>query len=149
MAGAERVYVDPSALCCLYVHEERSRSFSSWRRKLGGALVLTRHGYAELVNAFGLAVFRGYLGAADSTGAAEDLDADIAEGRLRVVDLLWRRTMDRAVALSRAYTPATGARALDVLHVAAALILEKPTFVTYDARQARLVRAAGLKLLQP
>jgi hypothetical protein len=77
------------------------------------------------------------------------VERDISDGNLLPVDLLWRRTMDRAVALSRAHTPPLGTRKLDVPHVAAALTLGMSTFVTYDARQGRLAKVAGLRVLQP
>lgn len=42
-------------------------------------------------------------------------------------------------------------RSLDAIHVATALSIaeELQVFVTYDAREARAVRAAGLPLAQP
>jgi len=54
VANADRIYVDPRALRCLYLHDERSRAFCAWRRRLRGSLPITRHGYAELVNAIAL-----------------------------------------------------------------------------------------------
>ncbi|KAF0244278.1 MAG: PilT domain-containing [Planctomycetota bacterium] len=149
MANADRTYVDPSALRSLYLHDDRSRRFCDWRRRTGGALLLTRHGYGELVNSVALAVFRRVVPRATAQAAMDDMDQDVAEGRLRLVDLLWRRTLDRAVMLSKAHTPDLGTRTLDVLHVAAALVLEMTTFVTYDERQARLARAVRLRVLRP
>ena len=35
---AEEVYVDPSALARLYIHQAGSREMSAWRAKLRGAL---------------------------------------------------------------------------------------------------------------
>jgi hypothetical protein len=58
VASAERVYVDPSALRSLYVHDDRSARFCAWRKRLGGALPLTRFSRAELTNSVELAVFR-------------------------------------------------------------------------------------------
>jgi predicted nucleic acid-binding protein len=75
--------------------------------------------------------------------------ADLATGHLRMLDLLWRRALDRATELSYAHTVTLGTRALDVLHVASALELGARTLVTYDTRQAALARAVGLKTLAP
>jgi predicted nucleic acid-binding protein len=90
VATAERLYVDPSALRCLYVHEARSRAFCAWRNRHDRPLPITLFGRAAL-----------------------------------------------------------GTRALDVLHVASALTLGCKRFVTYDARQARLGRAVGLRVSGP
>ncbi|MCC6741576.1 MAG: type II toxin-antitoxin system VapC family toxin [Planctomycetia bacterium] len=149
MASADRTYVDPSALRSLYIHDDRSRRVCAWRRRLGGTLALTRHGYGEIVNSVSLAVFRGDVSREAAHVALEALDEDVEAGRLLLVDLLWRRTLDRAVGLSRLHTPHLGTRTLDVLHVAAAMTLEMTWFVTYDVRQARLAKKVGLKVVCP
>ncbi|HVV52799.1 MAG TPA: type II toxin-antitoxin system VapC family toxin [Polyangia bacterium] len=149
MASAESVYVDPSALRCLYVHEARSRAFCAWRSRHRPALPLTLFGRAEIENSLALAVFRRDLTAAAGQAASADLDADLRTGRLYLADLLWRRALDEAVELSRRHTPALGTRALDVLHVASALTLGYRRFVTYDARQARLAQAVKLRVSAP
>ena len=53
----------------------------------------------------------------------------------------------RAESLSRRYTSIFGARSLDILHVAAAVVLDASAFVTHDDRQARLAKAAGLPVI--
>lgn len=53
----------------------------------------------------------------------------------------------RARELSRRHGPALGCRALDALHVASALALASDDFYTFDRNQAKLARAAGLKVL--
>src|SRR5258706_13830104 len=96
-----------------------------------------------------LAVNRKFIDAATALAAVEDLDADIAEGRLGLVDALWRRTLDAATDLSQAHTAKLGTRSLDVLHVATGLVLESTHFVSYDARQRGLATAVGFKVLSP
>ena len=145
MANADRIYVDPSALRCLYLHDERSRAFCAWRRRLRGSLPISQHGYAELVNAIALAAFRSDVPREVADGAT----ADLVAGRLRLVDLAWRRALDAAADLSRRHTPLLGTRSLDVLHVASALTLGMTGLVTYEDRQAKLVKAVKLRLLQP
>jgi predicted nucleic acid-binding protein len=149
VASAEPVYVDPSALRCLYLHEARSRAFCAWRNRHRGGLPLTLFGRAELENSVALALFRRDITAAAAQATIADLDADLAAGRLYIADLLWRRALDRAVELSRTHTPTLGTRALDVLHVASALTLGCKRFITYDARQARLARAVRLRVSTP
>ena len=149
MASAERTYVDPSALRCLYLHDERSSRFCKWRQRLRGALPVTRFGRGEIVNSLWLAVNRNLIDADTAQAAMVDFDSDIAEGRLSLVDALWRRTLDTAAALSRAHTAKLATRTLDVLHVATGLMLEATHFVSYDARQVALARAVGFKVLSP
>ena len=149
MPSADRIYVDPSALRSLYVHDDRSVRFCKWRKRVGGSLPITRFGRAEMVNSIGLAVHRGFIGATDAQNALLDLNSDLEEGRLVLVDALWRRALDLATELSMRHTAELGTRSLDVLHVASAVTLESKHFVSYDKRQAALAKAAGLKLLAP
>jgi hypothetical protein len=44
---ADEVYVDPSALVRLYLHQAGSREMALWRGKLQGPLVVTHHGRTE------------------------------------------------------------------------------------------------------
>jgi hypothetical protein len=85
-------------------------------------------------------------------------ERDAALGRLK--HLIARRTLvevtvdmeeaiARATELSIAHTERLGARAIDLLHVAGALILESEVFLTTDIRQAQLAKAEGLKLVAP
>jgi hypothetical protein len=54
VASADQIYVDPSALRSLYLHDDRSARFCAWRRRTHGSLPVTRFGRAELVNSFHL-----------------------------------------------------------------------------------------------
>ena len=149
MARAERTYADPSALLKLYVHEPESRVLSAWRTRTTGALPVTQHGRLEISNGICLAAFRKAISAEALRDALASLDEDFAEDRYVLADVPWRATLRRAGEISRAHTPTLGCRALDVLHVATALQLGVRDFVTFDHRQGRLARAAGLKLVTP
>ena len=147
--NAEGLYIDPSALRALYVHDPASRDMVAWRSRLKGALSVTRFGQAELVNAVALGCFRGDYTEPEMNRSLAHIEEDFADGDLKLVDLLWRAAMDRAMDLSRRHAPKIGTRALDVLHVASALELQVRHFVTYDVRQARLAEICGLKVIQP
>ena len=146
---AESVYIDSSALRHLYVHGSRSAAMSAWRFHCPGSLTLTRFGRAEVFNAIFGAAFRGELTEAVAQRSLAEFEVDINSGNIRLVDLLWRRALDRTAELSRAHTITLGTRTLDVLHVASALELGARTLVTYDTRQAALAKAVGLKTLAP
>jgi predicted nucleic acid-binding protein len=53
--------------------------------------------------------------------------------------------IERARELSAKHTDRLGARAIDLLHVACALLLESEIFLTFDARQLELASAEGLR----
>jgi predicted nucleic acid-binding protein len=146
VAAAEATYVDPSALLKLYVHRPESFAMNAWRARMRGALPLTQHARAEVVNGICLAAFRRDISAAALRDALASFDEDFAAGRYVQADLPWRSALRRATELSRDYTPQIGCRTLDMLHVACALELGLPSFLTFDARQRRLARSVGLKV---
>ncbi|HWE07322.1 MAG TPA: type II toxin-antitoxin system VapC family toxin [Rhizomicrobium sp.] len=148
-ASAENVYVDPSGLLKLYLHEPESRAMTRWRARLHGAVAVTLFGRVELVNAIGLALARGFLGKTAHKAALAALDDDFVNGRCVVVDVSWRAAFRLADDISRKWTPRLICRSLDVLHVASALALNRKFFVTFDVRQRELARATGLKLVFP
>jgi predicted nucleic acid-binding protein len=52
--------------------------------------------------------------------------------------------LHKASLISARQTPRVGTRALDVLHVASAVVLGAEDFYTFDQSQAELARAEGL-----
>lgn len=145
---AERTYVDPSALARLYIHCEGSREMAAWRARVAGVLPVTHHGRTEIVNAICRAKFLGHLNAAGWAEALGDLEEDFALGRIWQADILWHAALNRAADLSRRHTPDLGTRALDILHVACALELRLPYFLTFDERQRQLASMVRLKLIR-
>ncbi len=74
------------------------------------------------------------------------LVAWVKRGALREMVMDMDLAMDRACELSEKHSEKTGARAIDLLHVACALLLEGDVFLTSDQRQAALARAEGLRV---
>jgi len=66
--------------------------------------------------------------------------------RLRPVVCNLANIMERARAISGARTIAAGHRALDILHVAAALEIGADLFLTFDGNQQELARQEGLEV---
>ncbi|MDE3083894.1 MAG: type II toxin-antitoxin system VapC family toxin [Verrucomicrobiota bacterium] len=149
MAIAEKTYVDPSALLKLYLNEPESRAMTAWRAKVRGPLPVTHHGRVELVNGIALAAYRQLITEQVFSAAMAAFDDDFQQGRYRQADLLWRAALNRAADLSRNFSRTFGTRTLDVLHVASALELGLRSFLSFDVRQQKLVRAIGLKLVAP
>jgi len=149
VATAEQIYADPSALLKLYLKEPASRAVAAWRAQIGSPLFVTHHGRVELVNGVGLALHRKLITQATRDAALAALDDDFAQGRYAHADMLWRATLKRADELSRLYTSSLGCRTLDILHVASALELQLPYFVSFDLRQQKLAQAVSLKLIVP
>ena len=147
MASAEATYVDPSGLIKLYFHHPDSAAMSAWRARVRGALPVTRHGRLEIVNGLCQLAFRRGMTMPALGDALASVEDDFTAGRYLYADILWRSALRRADDLSREYTPEIGCRSLDILHVACALELGLPRFLTFDLRQRRLARSVGLKVV--
>lgn len=144
---AEEVYVDPSALTRLYVHQDGSREICEWRARVHGSLPVTHHGRVEVVNAICRSAFVGHLSDDQLAEALAEFNSDFALGHLCQADILWRAALNRPAEFGERHTPKLGTRSLDVLHVACALELQLGRFLTFDARQRQLAVSAGLKLV--
>ncbi len=147
--AAKPPYADPGALLKLYLREPESAAMCAWRTRNPGALAVTHHSRMELINALGLAVWRGDLSPIAGRDALASLDEDFAAGRYRQADVLWRATLNRAAELAREYSPQLGTRTRDILQVACALELQHRSFLTFDLRQRKLALAVGLKAITP
>lgn len=145
---ADEVYVDPSALASLFVHDAHSRTMATWRKRVRGPLPVTHHGRTQIINAICRVAFRKLIDQQGLVEALADLADDFAHGRLQQADLLWRAALNRAAELSQLYTPRLGTRSLDVLHVACAAELKLRHFLTFEERQQQLARSLGLKLVR-
>jgi predicted nucleic acid-binding protein len=137
------VYADSSFLASIYLLDVHSPE--ALRRMDGKPEVwLTPFHHAEVAHAISQAVFRERINAKQGDLARRSFAADNAAG-------LWRRTdfpgaaFSVAIDLADRYGPRIGSRTLDSLHVACALELKSTRFWTFDDRQAKLARAAGLR----
>jgi predicted nucleic acid-binding protein len=143
--SSDKIYVDPSALARLFIHQEGSKEMSDWRRRLNGPLSVTHHGRTEIINAIGLAAFRGMTTVEDANAAWQELEQEFIDGNFKQADLLWRAALNRAGNLSWKYSAKLGTRSLDVLHVSCALELQMTHLLSFDERQNQLAEAVGIK----
>jgi len=70
--------------------------------------------------------------------------ADLAGGVLAAAAPPLGDVMTEAERLSALHSETLGTRSLDILHVASAAVLGLSEFLTFDTRQARLAKEAGL-----
>jgi predicted nucleic acid-binding protein len=101
----------------------------------------------EIGNALRLKRHRKELTESQLRGALRSFRDDVESGFLQVPEDELQAVYREAELLSASHTVSTGARSLDVLHVAAALVLKASEFVSLDRRQRLLASRAGLKVL--
>jgi hypothetical protein len=139
-------YFDTSVITKWYIPEPDSVAALRLRARFSPPAVMTHLHRVELVTAWHLKVFRRELARGIVEQALRHLDADTAAGLWEVPAYDLIDVFAEAEALSRRHTSISGARSLDILHVAAAVVLGLSVFVTHDDRQAKLAKATGLRV---
>lgn len=139
-------FFDSSVLAAFYLAEPHS---AAARRAVTRVPVVpyTPLHHLEVRNAFRLLVGWKRMTARQLAAVLSRLEEDIAAGRLARTPLDLDAIFSRAEELSERHSRRLLTRSLDVLHVAAALELSCPRFVTLDTRQSRLAAACGLKVV--
>ena len=139
-------YFDSAIIVKLYVREATSPDAI----RLVGAYVapywLTQWQALEVKNAIRVKSFRKEITAAEMNQSIAAFEQDIATGRWQRPVYAAATVEQKAEELSASHSAVLGCRTLDIIHVAAALVLEAKEFVTFDTRQAELAKQAGLKV---
>jgi predicted nucleic acid-binding protein len=152
-----RAYADTSFLVKLISSEEGSEeAVAAYRRLLRPRLFYLPLHALEVENAARQKAFRqrrslpsGERGhaAREKTAVLSRLKWMLERNQFVEVAADWEDAARRARALSATHTESTGARSLDLLHIAFALELESELFFSTDLCQGRIAKAEGLKLV--
>jgi len=141
-----KAYADTGLLCSLYAPD--AHTVAAAKRVAGAkeALPITWLHQLELRNALRLKVFRREITTAQKEASLNLFLSDLA-GRILAGSSPAAEDVSReAERLSASFSEKLGGRSLDILHVAAALVLGAEEFWTFDARQAALAKASGLRV---
>ncbi len=151
-----RAYADSSFLVKLLSEEPgAAEAVNEYRRLQRPRLFYLPLHALEVENAIRHRAFheRRIRPAGERTQISRERDAALARlsqyikrGVLSEIVLDMDLAFSRARRLSTIYTERFGARAIDLLHVACALLLESEVFLTSDHRQAALAKAEGLRM---
>jgi predicted nucleic acid-binding protein len=142
-----KTYFDTSALVPMYIRDDRSEKVQRLLRAHAAPVSVTPLHLHELHNAVRLCQFWGHLTPARAAAVVEQIASDERDGKLVAVIPPWAEVYAAGQRLIAEHTPQVGARSLDILHVAAARVLAAHEFCSFDERQNKLARAAGLKVL--
>jgi len=139
-------YADTSFLARVYTPHADSQKALSWLQCAREPLPFTPLHRHELRNAIRLRVFRGEITPEQRKLAFQEIESDLADNILAHAPIPWMDTFRKCEALAAAHTEKLGVRSIDLLHVGLALALKTGEFLTCDGRQAKLAKAAGLKV---
>jgi hypothetical protein len=103
-------------------------------------------GELELHNTFQLSIFRSEIDISAAILKKQLFAEDLAKGVFAIhpvpATTLYPKAMERA----QRHSAKLGICSMDLMHVAAALILEADLFLSFDERQHKAAEAEGLKL---
>ena len=136
-------YADTSFLISLYTLDANSLLAAAQMRQANTIFLLTPFGEVELTNALELRLFRKELDPAQTRAAYVTFQNDVANGVFSLKPVP-AAVYTRGKQLARKHTSGLGVRTLDILHVAAALVLKTEVLYTFDANQRKLAKAEGL-----
>ncbi len=141
-------YGDTSYVLAIYLVSD---PFHAQAVKIAGRLKepipLTLLGELELVNGVRRCLTAGIIDRREHDAIFRQISDDESSGILVRHSLQQLEHYARARELSKKFTPEISARSLDILHVAAALLLKETQFASFDEKQRILAQKAGLKLL--
>jgi predicted nucleic acid-binding protein len=142
------IYCDTSFLLALYVesdpfHAQAAKVAAKFTESIPFTLLCE----LELTNGIRRSWAAGIIDRKEHDAIFRQIPEDEAEGILARKPVPQAEHYAAARELSRKFTPALSARSLDILHVAAALLLKAPEFASFDEKQRVLAAKAGLKLI--
>ncbi len=137
------IYADTSFAVSLYLPDRHS-SEAERRMASRPGLWLTPLHEAEWIHALERHIFHRHLSRREGERIYADFERDRKAG-VWVEGNLPDLAFDVCAQLARRHVARLGNRTLDTLHVACALELKAEEFWSFDERQAKLARAAGLR----
>jgi predicted nucleic acid-binding protein len=138
------IYADTSFFVSLYVKD--AHSITADQMLQGGERPpITPLHNAEWTHAIAQQVFRRQMTMAEAERLHRDFDNDCAARIWQTISVP-ETALEVCADLGRRYGPKLGVRTLDSLHVACALELNTKRFWTFDDRQRKLAKAAGLDI---
>lgn len=140
------LYADTGFLVSLHTTDANSASARSWMKRHGEPMPWTWLHEIEFRNAIRLQAFRGQIENGEIDEILHKQAVGLENGVYFPAAPALAEVNRRVETLSDGYTAQTGTRTLDILHVAQALVLRSGVFLTFDFRQARLAKEAGLRV---
>jgi predicted nucleic acid-binding protein len=137
---------DSSFVVSIYVEDRHSARARRCFAEHTDALLITPFSRGEIQHAIRMCAFRREISGQEMAQALLRFEHDQGEGFFEMAEIDFATLIDKAIRLSHRYTLTHGVRYLDLLHVAAATLAKSRQFLTFDLRQAKLAKAAGLNV---
>jgi len=139
-------YADSSFLISLYIDDNQSEAARSYLAKNPHPITLTLFSKSEAQHALRMSAFRGDISEVEMTRYLLVFERDRDEGIYESVHVDGEALFQKTAQLSHRYALSLGVRYPDMLHVASALLVKARRFLTFDSRQGKLAKSAGLEV---
>ena len=139
------IYLDTSAFLKLYVREADSKRVQDLVTSQKDPLPVWEFQQVEMINALHLKVFWKEINTEDATRLVALFDQRMRRGQYYCPRIDRAELMLTFRSLAK-WTPETGCRTMDILHVACAMQIAPVAFVSFDERQLTLARKASLNV---
>jgi predicted nucleic acid-binding protein len=139
-------YADSSFLVSLYIADGNTTSANKFLHDNLRPVYLTSFSKSEAQHAIRMLAFRGSIPHDVMTRGLLSFEHDQQEGLYESIPFTAEDLFQKASQLSNRHTLELGVRYLDMLHVASALLINATRFLTFDARQRKLAKTAGLEV---
>jgi predicted nucleic acid-binding protein len=137
-------YFDSGVIVKLNVRETTSPDAIRLVSSYVAPYLLTQWQALEVKNAIRLKAFRREITSAEMNQSIAAFEQDIATGRWKRPAFDAAAVEQKADELSANHSAFLGCRTIDIVHVAAAVVIGAKEFVTFDGRQAAMAKQAGL-----
>jgi predicted nucleic acid-binding protein len=137
-------YADSSFLISLHRADSFHHAANSFLAKNALSLAFTPLHRIETRNALRNATAGGDMTKPECATAFRQIEEDLRDGLLVPTPVQWTEAFRRADQLSEKHAEREGQRTIDLLHVAIALEGGAERFLSFDKRQRKLAKAAGL-----
>lgn len=142
-----KFYADTGLILSLYLPETTTDAAIAAVAGLSEPLPIMPLGLLELRNALNFAINRKQITVAERNAIWSKVQFQIRSGFFVSVTPSATELHDKARELSDFYTAKYATHSLDLLHVAAALLMRAETFLSFDQRQRKVADAQGLQVL--
>jgi predicted nucleic acid-binding protein len=139
-------YADTGFLVSLYLNEATTTAANAAVQTVRQPLPLIPLGFLELRNALYLAVFRKQISEATRAAAWQRIELDIKNGLFVEAPIAQLDLHEKAAQLAQKHTAIFGTRTLDLLHIAAAILLGAGQLLSFDERQRQVAKREALRL---
>ncbi len=139
-------YADTGFLVSLYLDESTTARAQAEMASHAQAVLITDFVLLEFRNALNLAVLRKRITMAERLATWVGLERNMAQGVFIRCAVDPQRLYALGMELSDRYSSVHGTRTLNLLHVAAAMILEAKVFFTFDSRQRAAALGEGMRV---